>query len=411
VLDQVIEKAKIAELEQLDIHLLKIILYDMLISKTKLGGGKLLNSVKKHANQLHNTLDELLAEKNASEVKDLLPEDVRKSMDATPPYKYLRINLKQVSMLDAIEYFKESFEMLDEPGEGGFAIDKHIPNLLVFPPQTDLHEDDWFEEGKFIIQDKASCLPPFLLNPADGDVVLDACSAPGNKTTFLAASHPNTRVLAVEKDHKRVELLKKTVRKSKCQNISVHHQDFLCLDATQAPWSSATHILLDPSCSGSGMIGTHSAISEERVAKLAVFQTSALSHAMTFPRVKSIIYSTCSIHETENEGVVAAALAYSKQHKLGWELEHVMPEWETRGLGKDGVQMMRTDVEKHRCIGFFIAKFRRPTPDVEALPLAPITHDGIDKKAKKKRGGKRGSSGVDKPARMVKGKRLPITMR
>jgi putative methyltransferase len=412
VLDKIIEKADIRELEDVDGNFLKIVLYDLLISKTKLGGGKLLKGIKKHSEELKSALNQLLKEQNATEPKDLLSDDIKRSMDATPPFKYLRINLKQVTMPEAIDYFKESFPLLDEPGEGGFAVDKHISHLLVFPPQTDLHEDDWFQEGKFVIQDKASCFPPFLLQPKDGDVVIDGCSAPGNKTTFLAASHPEVRVLAVEKDSKRVELLKKMVRKSKCTNISVHHADFLSLDDS-SPWNSATHVLLDPSCSGTGMIGTHD-VSEERVTKLASFQKNALCHAMTFPRVETIIYSTCSIHEAENESVVRAALEYSKENELGWRLQHLMPEWSTRGVGDMGEKMMRTDIEKDRCIGFFVAKLTRPKPNLEPLPLAPMTsvsHTGEQKQGKKKRGKRTDKPVVHRPVMTGKGKRLPITMR
>ena len=39
-----------------------------------------------------------------------------------------------------------------------FSIDKHIPNVLVFPPETDLHDNSLYEEGKIILQDKVSGL-------------------------------------------------------------------------------------------------------------------------------------------------------------------------------------------------------------------------------------------------------------
>ncbi|EEB87810.1 hypothetical protein MPER_14687, partial [Moniliophthora perniciosa FA553] len=77
-------------------------------------------------------------------------------------------------------------------------------------------------------------------------------------------------------------------------------------------------ILLDPSCSGSGIVnrldylleqeGESDKELESRLQKLAGFQLLMIKHAMKFPNIKRIAYSTCSIHATENERVVCAAL-------------------------------------------------------------------------------------------------------
>ena len=48
---------------------------------------------------------------------------------------------------------------------------------------------------------------------------------------------------------------------------------------------------------------------EDRLAQLASFQRAAVLHAMKFPSVRRVVYSTCSIHQAENEDVVAAILA------------------------------------------------------------------------------------------------------
>jgi 25S rRNA (cytosine2278-C5)-methyltransferase len=71
----------------------------------------------------------------------------------------------------------------------GFAKDPHVPNLLSFSPQNTFSNDVLIKDGKFILQDKASCFPAFILSPPADDeaVVIDATSAPGNKTTHLSA--------------------------------------------------------------------------------------------------------------------------------------------------------------------------------------------------------------------------------
>ena len=43
-----------------------------------------------------------------------------------------------------------------------------------------------FKDGLFTIQDESAALPPIILDPKQGDSILDACSAPGGKTTYMA---------------------------------------------------------------------------------------------------------------------------------------------------------------------------------------------------------------------------------
>ena len=52
-------------------------------------------------------------------------------------------------------------------------------------------------------------------------------------------------------------------------------------------------------------------LSQERLRALAAFQQRALSHALTFPALRRLVYSTCSLYQEENEDVVQAALQRS----------------------------------------------------------------------------------------------------
>jgi putative methyltransferase len=68
--------------------------------------------------------------------------------------------------------------------------DEHVPNLLLFNPQARFHEEETYQSGKIILQDKASCFPATVLvqdiQEPHGDFI-DATAAPGNKTTHLSA--------------------------------------------------------------------------------------------------------------------------------------------------------------------------------------------------------------------------------
>lgn len=281
-------------------------------------------------------------------------------------------------------------------------IDKHIPNLIAIPPHIELTSSKAYKEGKLILQDKASCFPAYLLDPkpGDGDIV-DACAAPGNKTTHLAAvlhdrgsdsGMPRSKIIACEKDATRSLTLQKMVKLACGEKVITvkAKQDFMKLDPMAKEFSNVTALLLDPSCSGSGIVGrdgggvivhlpnlssgdtvskgkkrkrgsgksqpaaepssTETVVEETptlpendtsklqtRLENLSSFQLRLLERAMAFPAAKCITYSTCSIHAEENEHVVMNALISPIALERGWRImrksEQVdgMRRWQRRG--------------------------------------------------------------------------------
>ena len=135
--------------------------------------------------------------------------------------------------------------------------------------------------------------------------------------------------------------------------VQVQHQDFL--STTPADFPTVTSILLDPSCSGSGLYARsdhHQAAARtaegdeskdtdhDRLQKLSNFQITALRHAMSFPAVQRIVYSTCSVHRQENEAVVAACLRHDDNDNgknNNWEVVApvCLETWARRGLPND----------------------------------------------------------------------------
>lgn len=164
-------------------------------------------------------------------------------------------------------------------------------------------------------------------------------AAPGNKTSHLSAIMKNTgKITAFDMDRKRLDTLERLTGRAGCSNIKAVHGSFL--DANPKDYSNVEYILLDPSCSGSGIVGRMDHLvqdfeeneaedTQERVNSLAEFQKQVLLHAFSFPKVKRVVYSTCSKHKEENEMVVEHVLSKNKKFKL---VENVFSTWKRRGL-------------------------------------------------------------------------------
>ncbi|XP_008940616.1 PREDICTED: putative methyltransferase NSUN5, partial [Merops nubicus] len=172
--------------------------------------------------------------------------------------RYVRVNTLKTCVDDVIDFFKrQGYSYLGKAGSveelralsgKKFLLDLHLPELLVFPPQTDFHDNLLYTSGHIILQDKASCLPAFLLAPAAGSHVIDACAAPGNKTSHLAAILKNKgQIFAFDVDTKRLATMNTMLMRAGVTGLQLAQQDFLTVDPRDPKYSKVTHILLDPS--------------------------------------------------------------------------------------------------------------------------------------------------------------------
>lgn len=279
--------------------------------------------------------------------------------------------------------------------KNAYVVDTNVTNLLTFHPSYPVTTkfSAEYSSGAIILQDKASCIPAELLDVGLGRTVLDACAAPGNKTTQLAAAvSPTGKVFAIEKDPKRAETLKTMVKKAGALTCTLRinftllklvttilNADFTTLDPFDERFGNVSHILLDPSCSGSGLdrldYNSESDLST-RLRNLSTFQTRLLKHALSFPSVERVVYSTCSHHVEENERVVMTIL--NEMH--GWrvlkrdEQPDRIKKWYRRGVPGECASVetaegcIRCEKGTDGTIGFFAVAFVRDTTSVNGVP-------------------------------------------
>ncbi|KAJ8722909.1 hypothetical protein PYW07_004089 [Mythimna separata] len=371
-IDKIFENCKILEKEsRLDPWLAKILTAELLFGKKSLPGkSKPEQTVLSYKDQF---------EKYTSDHQDDLKTEV------APRPRYVRINTNLLTTSDAIRAFQDEgyrfirctsgsyadyLEQIQNLTEEDFTQDYHVKTVFVFSSGTKLHEHELYLENKIILQDKATAMAVHLLAPPPGSIVLDMCAAPGMKTTQLAAYIRNTgRVFAVERNERRYQVLRDFVTKTGSTCVETMHKD--ALEIKKGDMDDVEYILLDPSCSGSGMdFCVHSYIESTRLAKLTSLQEKFLKHAMNaFPKAKRIVYSTCSVFPEENERVITNVV---KTSRAKWRVQDVKEllkgQWNNFGsgmYGSMGTRCLYAKPESDFTTGFFLAVLDRDQKDLE----------------------------------------------
>lgn len=280
---------------------------------------------------------------------------IKKVKDA---YNSLGIVEKEKERAKEDVYIRLNTLKADYSAISSLSLDKTIiPDVYKVCEKVNWIKLKTYQSGYFFVQDLSSCMPAYVLNPPKNAIVIDTCAAPGNKTTHLSMLMENTgKIFAVEKDFERFKILLEMVEKSGAENIITINSDFLKIESESSKEiSTATHILVDPSCTGSGM---HPEEEKDyaRLSNLTAFQIKILTHALKMPNTQRVVYSTCSIYEEENEAVVYQALKKCLQFKI----EKALPSWPTRGIpGYDfSNDVLRCNTDEHTK-GFFLACFVR----------------------------------------------------
>jgi len=162
--------------------------------------------------------------------------------------------------------------------------------------EQDIQKLDIYNEGKIYLQSLSSMIPPIILNPKEGENILDMCAAPGGKTTQISAIANNKAyITAVEKNKIRGERLKYNLQKQGVTSVNIMLEDAKNL----SDMFKFDKILLDAPCSGSG---THNVFkknfTKELINKSSRTQEILLKKALRILKPGGeMVYSTCSVRK------------------------------------------------------------------------------------------------------------------
>ncbi|MGD1873828.1 MAG: 16S rRNA (cytosine(967)-C(5))-methyltransferase [Mastigocoleus sp.] len=239
-------------------------------------------------------------------------------MNQTPTID-LRVNPLRTN-LESVKTALKSAGVLCQPLPG-------IPQALRLIGNTgSIQKLPGFHEGWWSVQDASAQIVGHFLDPQPGEIIIDACAAPGGKTTHIAELMGDTgKIYACDRTASRLRKLKDNARRLQLGSIEVLTGDSRNLQQflgnVDQPYK-ADRVLIDVPCSGLGTLHRHADArwrqTPERVAELTSLQEELLTNVSEYVKPGGVlVYATCTLHPQENEEIIASFLTQNPN----WQIE------------------------------------------------------------------------------------------
>ena len=236
------------------------------------------------------------------------------------------------------------------------ATDGILKDFLVLDKAKNIEKLESFKNGLFTVQDEAAGLTSLILDPKKGESILDACSSPGGKTTYIAQLVENEgQIIAFDIHEHRTRLVEQNAKRLGVNIIETKVQDASKFEEKYV--NKFDKILLDVPCLGIGVLKRKPDIKwqkkKEDVKEISEIQYKILENCTKYLKPKGeLVYSTCSILKEENENLIKRFLQKNKEFKLE-KIENIEEEFFKKYLKNE--QFLQVYQNK-KTDGFFICK-------------------------------------------------------
>ena len=273
-------------------------------------------------------------------------------INLTAPMQTARINTNKITREACIKRLSEE----------GFQVEESVvvPEAIKCLKGNLAHSES-FREGLITIQDESSMLVAYALGIEQNETILDACAAPGGKSTHIAEKLEETgQVISLDLHEHKVKLINENAVRLGLTNIETKAMDSR---KVQEEFEGKTfdRILLDAPCSGLGVMRRKPDMKytkkEEDLNRLQSIQLQLLDSVT--PLLKpggTLVYSTCTIDRSENDEVVTSFLQKHTDFEGDLSVIERMPK---------AIQPLMTDFQLQifpqdfGSDGFYIASLRK----------------------------------------------------
>lgn len=273
-------------------------------------------------------------------------------INLTAPMQTARVNTNKITREACIKRLTEE----------GFQVEESVvvPEAIKCLKGNLAHSES-FREGLITIQDESSMLVAYALGIEQNETILDACAAPGGKSTHIAEKLEDTgQVISLDLHEHKVKLINENAVRLGLTNIETKAMDSRKVQE-EFDGSAFDRILLDAPCSGLGVMRRKPDMKytkkEEDLNRLQSIQLQLLDSVT--PLLKpggTLVYSTCTIDRSENEEVVTAFLQKHTDFEGDLSVIERMPK---------AIQPLMTDFQLQifpqdfGSDGFYIASLRK----------------------------------------------------
>ncbi len=273
-------------------------------------------------------------------------------INLTAPLQTARINEVKASREECIALLEEEgFEVEASP---------FIP-VAVKCLRGNLANSKAFKEGLITIQDESSMLVAYALGGSQDETVLDACAAPGGKSTHIAEKLQNTgQVISLDLHEHKVKLINDNANRLGLSNIKTNVLDSRKVQEHYEK-ESFDRILVDAPCSGLGVMRRKPDMKytkkEEDLYHLQKVQRNLLSAVSPLLKKGGIlVYSTCTVDKEENQHVVQSFLNENADFEGDLSVKERMPKPIAPFVNGFELQILPQDIGSD---GFYIACLRK----------------------------------------------------
>ena len=293
-------------------------------------------------------IKELLKDRNIEEV-----DKICKNLNNRPKVQ-IRVNTLKTT--------KEELETILQKEDIKCSRIEEMPNFLEANIKN-IENFEYFKKGYFTVQDISAGLTAEILSPKENEIILDACAAPGGKTTYMAELMKNKgEVIAWDIHKHRVDLIKENANRLGIDIIKAETQDSTKFNPKYENYFDK--ILLDVPCLGIGVIKRKPDIkwqkSEKDIQEIVDLQFKILENISRYLKPGGfLVYSTCSILKEENEEQIEKFLEkHSEYERVSIDEISTLGNIEDikKKFTKNGYFKIEPDESKD---GFFIEKLRK----------------------------------------------------